>query len=64
MAAKTPNVVFESLNLAAAAQEGKLTPAVIQADPQAMAALTNGEVSDTYLRSMRGLPFYVSKVAP
>ena len=52
------------MNLARAAQEGKLTPEVIQSDEQAMTALANWEISEAFLRTMKGYPFYVSKVAP
>ena len=60
----TPGVFFESLNLAKALQEGRVTPEVIRADSTAMEAMQNGEVPEEYMRSMRGLPFYMSHSQP
>ena len=60
----TPSVLFESINMARAMQEKRVTPEVIRADPMVMEAMQNGEFAQDYMRSMKGLPFYMSHVAP
>ena len=61
---QAPNVLAESVELAKAATEGTLTPEVIMNNEAAVTAMRNGEVNSGYLRTMRGLPFYVAHTAP
>ena len=59
-----PDIIFDSEIISKALQSHALTPEVIRSDEQAVQALRNGEVSQTFLRTFAGLPFYMALTAP
>ena len=59
-----PEVLYSSIDLARAWSQGKVTPKLLREDGSALVAMQAGEVSNDFMRSMRGLPFYMSHTAP
>ena len=59
-----PSVIFESKSLMESYSKGTLTPEEIRGNEQAQEAFANGEITNKWLRSLSGLPFYMAAVAP
>ena len=59
-----PEALIDSKTLTQAYMEGKLTPQLIRGDANAMEAMSNGDISKTFMNSILGLPFYAAHTAP
>ena len=61
---QVPNVIYESLELAKAYTENRVTPELVRAEEKAVEAMRAGDVSKEWMGTFRGLPFYMSHTAP
>ena len=59
-----PDIIFDSEIISKALNSHSLTPEVIRSDEQAVQALRNGEISQKFLYTFAGLPFYMALTAP
>ena len=59
-----PEVLFESEKLIKGLADRNITPELIRSDELAMEAMRTGQVSQDFMRSRAGLPFYMSYTAP
>ena len=62
--ANFPEVLVDNQDLTQAYMEGKLTPSIVRNHPKVIEAMSNGEISKTFMNSVLGLPFYVTHTAP